>query len=97
LPSLENLHQRFKGENLSIIAIDIEESKDTVLKYVLKNGLSYVNLLDSDGQVSAMYGVRSTPMKMLIDKDGNLVAAALGYRDWEQDEFIQLIEILVKK
>jgi hypothetical protein len=36
-------------------------------------------------------------MKMLIDKDGNLVAAALGYRDWEQDKFIQLIDTLVKK
>ena len=94
---MESLHQRFKGEKFSIIAIDLEESKDTVLKYVLKNGLSYFNLLDSDGQVSAMYGVRSTPMKMLIDKDGNLLAAALGYRDWEQDEFIQLIETLVKK
>ncbi len=97
MPSLESLHHRFKGENFSIIAIDIEESKDTVLKHVLKNGLSYMNLLDSDGQVSAMFGVRSTPMKMLIGKDGNLIAAAMGYRDWEEDEFIELIEILIKK
>ena len=97
MPSLERLHQRYKGKNFSIIAIDIEESKDTVLKFVLKNRLSYINLLDTDGKVSAMYGVRSTPMKMLIGKDGNLVAVALGYRDWDKDEFIQLIDMLVNE
>ena len=97
MPSLERLHQRYKGKNFSVIAIDLQESKDTVLKFVLKNRLSYVNLLDTDGQVSAVYGVRSTPMKILIGKDGNLVAAALGYRDWDKDEFIQLIDILVNE
>jgi hypothetical protein len=33
---------------------------------------------------------------MLIDKEGNIVSAALGYRDWDQDEFIALIEMLME-
>jgi peroxiredoxin len=97
LPSLENLHQRFKGQNFVLIGIDIQEKRDTVLKSVRRNGLSFINLLDSDGQVAAMYGVNSTPAKFLIDTEGNMVAAALGYRDWEQDEFIELIKELMKK
>ena len=80
MPSLESLHQRFRGKKFVIIGVDIRESKETVLKAVRKNGLSFINLLDSDGKMSAMYGVSSTPVKMLIDKEGNMVGAALGYK-----------------
>jgi thioredoxin-related protein len=62
---------------------------------VRKNGLSYANLLDPDGRVSALYGVSSTPMKFLIDKQGNLVTAAMGYRNWDKDDFKSLIQSLI--
>ncbi len=91
------MHQTFKGDKFTLLGIDIEESKNTLLKYVRKHDLSYENLLDANGEVSLMYGVRSTPMKMLIDKEGNLVGAAMGYRDWDQDEFKLLIDALIKQ
>ncbi len=97
MPSLENLHQKFKGSNFVLIAIDINEKRETVLKSIRRNGLSFINLLDPDGQVSSMYGVNSTPAKFVIDTEGNMIGAALGYRDWEQDEFIALIEELMKQ
>ena len=74
----------------------MQESKETILKTVRKNGLSFINLLDSEGKVSGMYGISSTPAKMLIDKEGNVVGAALGYKNWDQDEFIALIEMLME-
>jgi len=95
LPSLENLHQEFKDSPFVILGIDIKESKDAVLKSVRKNGVSYTNLLDTDGQVSAQFGVSSTPMKFLIDRQGNLVTAAMGYRDWGSDDFKSLIQALI--
>jgi peroxiredoxin len=95
LPSLESLHQQFKDLPFVMLAIDIKESKDAVLKSVRKNGLSYTNLLDTDGQVSAQFGVSSTPMKFLIDKQGNIVTAAMGYRDWASDDFKSLIQALI--
>lgn len=97
MPSLEKLHQRFKGNNFSLIAIDLQEKEETVQKAVRQEGVSFMNLIDPDGQISAMYGVRSTPMKMLIDKEGNLVGAALGYRDWGQEEINILVETLIQE
>lgn len=66
------------------------------MSYVRNNGLSYMNLLDEDGQVSAQYGVSSTPMKFIIDMEGNMIGAALGYRDWDKDEVRSLIELLIQ-
>ena len=95
MPSLENLHQQFNDSPFVILGIDIKESKDAVLKSMRKNGVSYTNLLDRDGDMSAQYGVSSTPMKFLIDKQGNIVTAAMGYRDWGSDEFKSLIQALL--
>jgi len=97
LPSLENLHQYFKDEPFVIIAISIQEDKDTVMKYVSENGISFINLLDHDGMVSAQLGVRSTPTKILLDKEGNLTGMALGYRKWDKEEMKSLISMLINK
>ena len=47
--------------------------------------------------MSSSYGVSSTPAKFLIDTEGNMVGAALGYREWDKDEMISLIELLLKQ
>jgi len=97
LPSLERLHQSFKGEPFVLLGIDIEEERETVLNYVRKYSLSFTNLLDKDGMVSAQYSVRSTPTKVLIDPEGNLVGMSLGYREWDTDEMKSLIRMIISK
>jgi hypothetical protein len=97
LPSLENLHQEFKDKPFALVSINLKESRDAVLNQVRSAGLSFANLLDRDGKISDMYGVSSTPMKFVIDAKGNMVAAALGYREWDGDEMKSLITILMMK
>lgn len=79
-----------------MLSIDEEEGKDAVSRFVREYGLSYENLIDETGEVGALYGVRSTPMKFLIDTEGNLVGAALGYSEWNDDRMKQLINKLIE-
>jgi peroxiredoxin len=96
LPSLENLHQSFIGKQFVILGVDIQENRDLVLRHVQKYGLSFDNLLDRNGEVSDLYGVRSTPAKFIIDTNGNMVGAALGYREWDNEEMKLLINKLME-
>jgi hypothetical protein len=95
LPSLESLHQHFKGKPFVLIAVDVQEEKEDVLRSVRSQGITYVNLLDTDGNVSRLYGVSSTPVKFLIDTEGNMVGAGLGYKEWDSDEIRELIQALI--
>lgn len=80
-----------------ILGIDIQENRNLVLSQVKKYGLSYENLLDENSEVSNLYGVRSTPAKFIIDTKGNLVGAALGYREWDDEGVKLLIQKLMGK
>jgi peroxiredoxin len=95
LPSLENLHQHFKDKNFTLLAVDVGEKKETVQRFVHDQGLSFRFLLDEDGQVSAEYGIRSHPMKFLIDKKGNIVGIAQGFREWDKEEMKSLVQLLI--
>ena len=97
MPSLERLHQDFKDKPFSLLAIDVGEKKETVLEFVEARGLSFQFLLDEDTEVSKRYGIRSHPMKFLINKEGNVIGIAIGYREWNTEEMKQLIRILSKR
>jgi peroxiredoxin len=77
-----------------LLGIDLKESRDKVDQQVRNHDVTFTNLLDEDGDVSAAYGVSSTPMKFIIDPAGNMVGAALGYRNLNSDEFKELISLL---
>ena len=62
-----------------------------------KQNTSYTNLIDTTGEVSAIYGVQSTPVKFIIDKNGNMVSAALGYREWDSKEMHELFKLLLEQ
>lgn len=95
MPSLENLHQHFKGKPFAVIAVDVQEDKETVLRFLRSQGVTYVNVLDMTGDTSSLYGVSSTPVKFLIGTDGNIVGAGLGYKEWDRDEIKSLIQALI--
>lgn len=76
--------------------MDVGEKKDVVQRFINRHGYSFLNLLDEDKQVSALYGVRSHPMKFLVNKTGELIGVARGYGEWDTDEMKMLIQTLIK-
>ena len=89
------MHKHFKDEQFILIAVDVGEERDTVNKFIDNKGYSFLNILDKDRQVSTQYGVRSHPMKFFINKKGELVGVARGYRKWNSNEMKDLISLLI--
>lgn len=94
-PSLEVLSQQFKKKDLVILAVNIAEPADQVKGYLNKHKLTFPALLDSDSRVSSLYGVRGTPTRFLIDREGKLIAGSIGPRDWASAEARTLISHLL--
>ena len=67
--------------NVVVMAIDLQEGPLPVRDYVQQLGLSFTPLLDTSGQVTALYHVNSLPSSFFVGPDGTVRAINVGAMD----------------
>lgn len=92
MPSMERLHRRLRDRGLAIVAVDLQESAAAVKTFVKEASLTFTVLLDADGAVGGAWGAQSIPTTYLIDRTGTIIARAIGGREWDGDEMVELFE-----
>ena len=97
MPSIERLHQHFKGQDLHVVAVSVDLADIEYVKtFVEEQKYTFTVLHDPRGSVMAALGARLIPVSYVIDKSGRVVGMALGYRDWSRPAVIRLFEELLK-
>ena len=97
MPStIEQVHTEFGPRGLSILLVNIQESRDTAARWVKEKEVTPRVLLDVDGTVTAAYRVTATPTVVLIGRDGKLVGRAIGTRGWTSDAGRALLRAFVE-
>lgn len=93
MPSMEQLHQKFKDQKFTVVAISIDtEPQQKVEGFVKKLKVNFPILLDPENESSDVYGVRSLPSTFLINPQGQVVAAAKGEREWFSEDALSYLE-----
>ena len=83
MPStIELIHQELKDQGLTILAVNMGETRAVVAKWVRDKGVATSVLLDSDRAVTRAYGVTGTPTVYLVSRAGQMVGKAFGQRSW---------------
>jgi peroxiredoxin len=85
------LHQDLSLRGLTVIAVNIQESRSTVASWIREKRVTIPILLDSDGGVTRRYSVIATPTAFLIDRQGGVLGRVVGPRDWASPEAKALI------
>jgi thiol-disulfide isomerase/thioredoxin len=97
LPStIEQVHKEFGPRGLSILLINIQESRDTAARWVKEKGITPRVLLDPDGSATVAYRVTGTPTVVLIGRDGRMVGRAVGTRGWTSPAGRALLNALLQ-
>ena len=96
MPSaIEQLHRDLSPRGLSILAVDIQESRGTVAAWARETKVTFPIVLDTHGDVIGRYGVLATPTVFLIDRQGRQVGRVVGPRDWSTPLAKSLIDTLL--
>lgn len=95
MPALEKLQERFKSKGLVVLAVNVSESPKQVAQFLREMKISFPVALDSDGVVSGDYAVRALPTTYLIGRNGEVLAMALGFRDWSGSRSLSLFRTLL--
>ena len=96
MPStIEQVHQEFKDQGLTILAINLGEDKDDLVAWAKRRKVTTTILLDPNADVARSYAIAYTPTVFLIDRDGRLVAKSVGVRAWTGDKGRAVLRALI--
>jgi len=84
LPGLDKVYQDFKGSGVKIFAVNEQEEKQAVQKFVEEKKLTLTVLLDSDGKVGQAYGASAIPQTVIVGKDAKVRRVFVGSGHEEQ-------------
>jgi peroxiredoxin len=94
MPSMEKLHRKLLGKNFAMVAVNIKESSSRVKNFIKKHKLTFTALLDTTGEVSTEFGIRTIPTSFIIDKSGKIIGQIAGPREWDSRKSVALFEQL---
>lgn len=83
---------RFAGRDFLFLPVSRGESRQAVAAFRQKTGYDFPMGLDSTRSVYDRYASNYIPRNFLIDAEGKVVAATIGFEPKEFDELIRAIE-----
>ncbi len=97
MPSMQRLADILEPEGLAMVAVNVQEDRPQVERFMSDHGLSFEVLLDRRGQVGQSYAVRGLPTTVILDRTGAIMARKVGFAYWDTDEMIELFRAILEQ
>ena len=92
---MNKMQSLYGSEGFKVIAINLDESRTQADKFLQQIPANFDVAFDPQGNTAAAYKVKAMPSSYLIDKNGNVVHANLGFRGNDEDQLEAKIRKLV--
>ena len=94
LPYLDNLKSEISGRGFDVIAISLDRQKDFAGVEAFMNKLNIQNLetyVDQQSQFMRKLELRSFPLTLILNEEGNIIAQHQGPLKWDDPQVIQAL------
>ncbi len=96
LPSIEKLYIQFKEKDIEFLLISNEDPKQ-VRSYKHRKNYSLPFLIENEAsEIPNMYNSPGIPTTFIINKKGEIIKASAGAEDWDDKEFVETLNRLIK-
>jgi peroxiredoxin len=85
---LQKLHEKYAGQGLVILGVDPADKRRIALDLLKKHGLTFPCFVDTSTKAQKLmegYGVSAWPTNYIIDKEGKIVTAWMGFSEDHED------------
>ena len=97
MPILEKLHAKYKPMGFTMIGVNVEPDSSLAAKWLQATPVTFPILFDTKSEVSKLYSVAGMPSTVIIDRKGNLRWLHRGYKDGDENEYLNQIRALVRE
>ncbi|HSF95102.1 MAG TPA: TlpA disulfide reductase family protein [Thermohalobaculum sp.] len=92
LPSLDRLSAALDPSAFSVLGVSIDKQREFTREFLAELGVGFPSYWDGAGKLTAeILATRAVPLTVIIDREGNIVVAYEGARDWSEPEMIAAI------
>ena len=80
MPNVVEAYNKYHSKGLEIVGVSFDQKKDAWTAMVKKLGMEWPQMSDLKGwqcEAGKVYGIRSIPSNILLDKDGKIIAMDL--------------------
>jgi cytochrome c biogenesis protein CcmG/thiol:disulfide interchange protein DsbE len=83
LEHLQQVSTDYADQGVVVLAINFEDDRDEVSRFVQDHGLTFRILLDTHANVTDAYGVQGIPHQVVVNQEGVIHSIPLGSADLE--------------
>ncbi len=94
---MNKMQSLYGSEGFTVIAINLDESRTKADKFLQQIPANFDVAFDPQGNTAEAYKIKAMPSSYLIDKNGNVVHANLGFRNKDEDKLETKIRKLVRQ
>ena len=98
LPRLKPIYEKHKGNGLEFAVVDRTNDTENALQFIEEQGLEYRFLENGEEEgevVRRIFGVRTFPTSYLIDGDGKILYAHIGFNEGDEEMFDREIDSIL--
>jgi cytochrome c biogenesis protein CcmG/thiol:disulfide interchange protein DsbE len=92
-PWMNTMKRRYGEQGLAIVAVNLDKDRELAAKFLHDQPASFTIAYDPEGELADTYQVQGMPSSYIIDRNGQISAVHLGFRE---DEALELEKTLRK-
>jgi len=94
IPSMNRAWHVLREEGVAMLAINVGEDEDTIFVFTADYPADFPLLLDRSGDIIGQWPVKGLPTTYVIAPDGSIAYRAIGGREWDDDDLLDVIRKL---
>ena len=94
---MNKMQSLYGSEGFKVIAINLDDERNKANQFLQKIPANFDVAFDPQGNTAQAYNVKAMPSSYLIDKNGNVVHANLGFRGNDDDNLEVKIRNLIRQ
>ncbi len=93
-PSLGRVRQLFKPQEFEVLAVNVDEDRETALAFAGAPGFPV--LLDSNSKATMTWPVKGLPTSFIVDTQGRIAFSLAGEQEFDGPEMVTVIRSLLQ-
>lgn len=91
MPSMQRAWGLLEQDGILMLAVNVGEDEDIIFQFMANYPVEFPLLMDRDSSVVGAWPVRGLPTTFVVDPEGRLAYRAIGGREWDDPQLLEIV------